>query len=235
MTPLWQETADRAHLSLTDRQDALLNRYLDLLLEANTRMNLTRITDRTQADIRHVADSLTVLPFLNPGPLKLADVGSGGGVPGIPLAIVRPDAQVLLIESTKKKGAFLRAATDQLGLGNITVSDSRVEELAHEPALREHFDVAVARAVATIDWLIEWCLPLVSKGGKFLAMKGPKVHEELSRASRALKQTGGGPAVIHPVELTGTEHHLIVEIPKIARSDPRLPRPPALAKGKSLG
>src|SRR3954451_24731421 len=103
MNELWAQIAARADIALSPAQHQLLARYLDLLLAANETMNLTRITDRAAAELHHVADSLTLLPFLPKGPHLLADVGTGGGVPGIPLAIARPDAQVLLIESTKKK------------------------------------------------------------------------------------------------------------------------------------
>src|SRR5688500_1440653 len=115
MTPLWNDLAARAGLTLTDDQHAQLSRYLDLLLDANQRMNLTRITDRAAAEVQHVGDALTLLPHLPPGEFRLADVGSGGGVPGIPLAIARPDARVMLVESTKKKAAFLKSAAAELG------------------------------------------------------------------------------------------------------------------------
>ena len=105
---LWNELAKRAGLTLSPEQHALLSRYIDLLIEANQTMNLTRIATREAAEIGHVGDSLTLLPFLPKTAHRLADVGSGGGVPGIPLAIARPDAQVRLIESTKKKADFLR-------------------------------------------------------------------------------------------------------------------------------
>src|SRR4051794_19276637 len=157
MNPLWNDLAARAGLSLTTEQHAGLARYLDLLLAANARMNLTRITDRAVAQVQHVGDSLTVLPFLPKGPFRLADVGSGGGVPGIPLAIARPDATVLLIESTKKKAAFLKQAIEALDLPNASVSEWRAEDVGHSNN-RENFDVALARAVATMDWLAEWCL-----------------------------------------------------------------------------
>ena len=98
---LWSELAARAGVTLTAGQLDRLSRYLDLLLDANRTMNLTRIVDRRSAEVQHVGDALTLLPLLPPGPHRLADVGSGGGVPGIPLAVARPDAQVLLIESTK--------------------------------------------------------------------------------------------------------------------------------------
>ncbi|HZN64393.1 MAG TPA: RsmG family class I SAM-dependent methyltransferase, partial [Tepidisphaeraceae bacterium] len=116
MNPLWTDLAARAAVPLSPDQHALLSRYLDLLLEANQSMNLTRITDRAAAEVQHVGDALTLLPHLPPGDILLADVGSGGGVPGIPLAVARPDARVLLIESTKKKANFLRSAAAKLGL-----------------------------------------------------------------------------------------------------------------------
>src|SRR3954469_15819708 len=114
MNELWTNLARRAGTELSQQQHEKLSRYLDLLLEANARMNLTRITDRAAAEVQHIGDALTALPFLPKGEFRLADVGSGGGVPGIPLAIVRPDATVLLIESTKKKAAFLKQAIESL-------------------------------------------------------------------------------------------------------------------------
>jgi 16S rRNA (guanine527-N7)-methyltransferase len=230
---LWTSLAARANVTLSDEQHAQLSRYLDLLFDANARMNLTRITDRAQAELQHVADALTALPHLPAGAIRVADVGSGGGVPGIPLAIARPDATVMLIESTKKKAAFLKSAAEALELKNVHISEWRAEDVGHSNS-RETFDVAIARAVATMDWLAEWCLPLVKKGGRMLAMKGPKVADELPVARRAIKLLGGGEPVVHPVDLPGTEHRVIVEIPKIAKSDPKYPRSATAAKGKPL-
>src|SRR5947209_16117527 len=118
---LWSNLAAAAGQSLDAEQHERLSRYLDLLLEANRSINLTRITDRAMAEVQHVGDALTLLPFIAPGALSIVDVGSGGGVPGIPLAIARPEARVLLIESTKKKAAFLERAARELGLGNVRV------------------------------------------------------------------------------------------------------------------
>ena len=233
MNEVWNQLATRASVSLTDAQHAQLGRYLDLLLDANTRMNLTRITDRAAAEVQHVGDALTLLPLLPSGGFRLADVGSGGGVPGIPLAIARPDARVMLVESTKKKAAFLKGAAADLGLANVTVSEWRAEEVGRSNS-RETFDVAVARAVATLDWLAEWCLPLVKPGGRVLAMKGARAAEEVPAAARAVTLLGGGPAVVHPVDLPGSEHLVIVEVPKLARTSDRYPRPATQAKGKPL-
>jgi 16S rRNA (guanine527-N7)-methyltransferase len=232
--PLWDEIARRGGIELSAEQHARLSQYLDLLLAANQTMNLTRITDRAAAEVQHVGDSLTLLPWVPKTACKLADVGTGGGVPGIPLAIACPLAQVTLIESTKKKAVFLESAIAALGLANVRVLAQRAEDVGLS-ADRETFDVAVARAVATMNWLAEWCLPLVAKGGKFLAMKGPKVAEELPQAKLAIRLTGGGAAVVHPVALPGAEHRVIVEIPKTGKCDKRYPRAATQAKGRPIG
>lgn len=211
-----------------------MDAFLDLLLSANQTMNLTRITDRAQAEVQHVGDALTLLPHLPEGDIRIADVGSGGGVPGIPLAIARPrDAQITLIESTKKKAAFLRSVVEALELTNVLVIDQRAEDVGQSPR-RESFDVAVVRAVATMQWLAEWCLPLVKVGGKMLAMKGPKVIDELADAKKAISRAGGGEAALHPVELPGVSGHLIVEISKMRPSEADLPRSPTRAKARPL-
>ncbi len=230
---LWADLASRAQLSLSDAQFQQLAKYLDLLSAANERMNLTRITDRSAAEVQHIGDALTVLPYLPQGPHTLADVGSGGGVPGIPLAIARPDARVVLIESTKKKAVFLRQTAESLGLSNVKVLDVRVEDVG-QSIDRETFDIAVVRAVATMNWLAEWCLPLLKKGGKMLAMKGQRITEELPDAAMPIRRLGGAPAIVHPVELPGSEHRVIVEIVKMAPSDAVFPRPATVAKGRPI-
>jgi len=236
MNTLWQQLVSHAKGELTVSQTALLNRYLDLLLTANERMNLTRITDRAAAEVQHVGDALTLLPLVPSGPHALADVGTGGGVPGIPIAIVRPDVRVMLIESTKKKATFLRETIAQLGLSNVTVEDRRAEEIAAmNSKSRESFDVVVARAVATMIWLVEWCLPLTKKGGRMLAMKGPKGREELLAVHpRTLRFLGGTEPVVHDVALPGTDARIIIQIDKTGRTDKRFPRDPTSAKGKPM-
>jgi 16S rRNA (guanine527-N7)-methyltransferase len=233
MNDLWHHLAGAAGIQVTNAQNALLVRYLDLLEEGNKVTNLTRITNRAAAEIGHVGDALTLLPFLPKGPHGLADVGSGGGVPGIPIAIMRPDAQVVLIESTQKKAAFLGKTIQGLNLKNVLLIADRAETAAQGSA-RESFDIVTARAVGAMNLLAEWCLPLVKKGGKFLAMKGPKVLDELAEADKIITTLGGGPAQIHPVQLPDAEKHVIVEIAKIGRTDPQYPRPPTVTKKKPL-
>jgi 16S rRNA (guanine527-N7)-methyltransferase len=267
---LWVELCRRGKATLSPQQGDLLSNYIDHLLDANQRMNLTRIDTREGAEILHIADALTLLPYLPAGQLQLADVGSGGGVPGIPLAIVRPDVFVTLIESTKKKGAFLSETVEALALTNATVLAERAEDLtsAHSLAqysgrgqwrgphgasrktgaspqppprvlgggadapvsLRESLDIVTARALAEMSLLVEWCLPLVRVGGKLLAMKGAKVHDELPRAARAIKLLGGGEPILHRAPLPGGEDHIIVEVAKIGPTPPRYPRPTAEAR-----
>lgn len=233
MNTLWNQLASSANLTLSDSQHTLLNRYLDLLLEANQTMNLTRITDRAEAENLHIADALTLLPHLPREPHRLVDIGSGGGVPGIPLAIARPDAKILLVESTQKKAAFLQRAAQTLGLKNLKVSAQRAEDLARTDQ-RDSFDIATARAVGALNLLVEWCLPLVKKGGKLLAMKGARIAEELPAATKAIQLLSGGAPIVHPVHLPDTENHVIVEIPKLGRTNPHYPRPASIAKGKPL-
>ena len=234
MNPLWTEIAGRAGAVLAPPQHEQLARYLDVLLAANQRMNLTRIIDREAAEVHHVGDALTLLRFIPPGKQRVADVGSGGGVPGIPLAIARPDVELLLIESTRKKAAFLEGAARELGLGNVRVADARAEDVGHDPQLRESFDVVVVRAVGTLNWLAEWCLPLVKRGGKMLAMKGPKAAEELPVAGHAIRVSGGGSVDVHPANLPGADNHVIIEIVKTGRTPSAYPRPASVAKGKPL-
>jgi 16S rRNA (guanine527-N7)-methyltransferase len=235
MNDLWNQLAARANVTLTLAQHEQLGRYLDLLEAGNQRMNLTRIVDRESAEISHIGDALTLLPYLTATPgLSIAEVGSGGGVPGIPLASARPDARVVLVEATKKKAAFLAETAQNLGLSNLTVLAERAEDVGQDLKLRESFDIAACRAVATLNWLCEWCLPLVKRGGKMLAMKGAKAAEELPLAEHAMGLTGGSRPDVRHVDLPGTHSHVIIEIAKIGKTPKAFPRPATIAKGKPL-
>ena len=128
---------------------------------------------------------------------------------------------------------FLRETAAALGLTNVEVFSDRVEDVGHSLD-REKFDVTVMRAVATMDWLAEWCLPLLKKGGKMLAMKGQRIVEELPIAAMAIRRVGGGLPIVHPVELPGSEHRVIVEIAKERPADALFPRSATVAKGRPL-
>jgi 16S rRNA (guanine527-N7)-methyltransferase len=230
---LWGRLAQRAGVVLDSDQISALGKYLDLLLEANQRMNLTRISDRGAAELLHVADALTVLGHLPEAEHRLADLGSGGGVPGIVLGIARRNCAVTLIESTRKKADFLREAVKILALENVSVAAIRAEE-AGRGKLREGFDVVVARAVGVLPILIEWMLPLVKVGGRALAMKGPKAREEIEQAKGAITALGGGNVEIVSAQLEGAEGHVIVKIGKIRPTPARFPRDASISKGKPI-
>ncbi|MBI5537565.1 MAG: 16S rRNA (guanine(527)-N(7))-methyltransferase RsmG [Deltaproteobacteria bacterium] len=166
-----------------------LGDYLAHLLAMNEHMNLTAIVDPAQAWEKHGLDALTLVPLL--GELRqgarLVDVGSGGGVPGIPLALARPDLHVTLVEATQKKAAFLVATAAALGLTRVKVRAARAEELARGE-LRAAFDVVTARAVGKLSALVPLVAPLARPGGLLLLVKGQRADEELADAKQALAQ-----------------------------------------------
>ena len=158
--------------------------YLDLLLERNTVMNLTAITDPEEAVIKHFVDSLTLLKALEiKKNAKVIDVGTGAGFPGIPLKIMRPDIELTLLDSLNKRLVFLREVCDAIGIEAETIH-KRAEEAGKDTKLRESFDVATARAVANMNILAEYCIPLIKMKGYFAAMKGPSLPDELEYARK---------------------------------------------------
>jgi 16S rRNA (guanine527-N7)-methyltransferase len=187
-------------LELTDAEVGKLVQHLDLLDEWGGRMNLTAIRDRPAQLTKHLLDSLSVRPYLRG--LRVADVGSGAGFPGIPLAIVAPEIHFVLIESTGKKCRFLEHVRDALGLGNVEVVQSRAE--AHQPAAR--YDTVIARAVGPVADLVRYAGPLVAGGGRLLAMKGRRPDDELAK-----KLNGWKVVAVHPLRVPGLdeERHLV--------------------------
>lgn len=205
MNPLWPTLFAEAELKAGAAVYAKLDEFLDRLIEANQFVNLTRITDRTQAEIKHVADALTLLPHLPPGPHKLADVGTGGGVPGIILAIARPDVKVTLIDSTAKKIRALEEILQGFGLENVKLLNQRAE------SVQQTFDVITTRGVANLKQLVTWCLPIMKPTSRLLALKGPKAKEELAEAQTLLghSKLKARTFPVTPVELEG---HVIVKV-----------------------
>ena len=187
-------------LDIDEAQLAKLVAHLDLLDDWNTRMNLTAIRDRPSQLTKHLLDSLTVQPYLRGQ--RIADVGSGAGFPGIPLAIVEPQRHFSLIESTGKKCRFLEHVRDALELKNVEVVQSRAE--SYKPEVR--FDTVLARAVGPVADLVKVAGPLVVGGGRLLAMKGRYPQDEL-----AAKLNGWKVASVHPLTVPGLgeERHLV--------------------------
>lgn len=175
-------------VELSPAQGAALRAYWRMVLETNRHTNLTRITEDRDATLKHFVDSLTVLKtgVFERG-ARVVDVGSGAGFPGVPLKIARPDLSMVLLDATLKRVRFLQAVIERLGLEGMEAVHGRAEELGRRPGWAGSFDVAVARAVARLDVLVRWCMPLVKPNGCLLAMKGPDVEEELAAAERALR------------------------------------------------
>ncbi len=175
--------------NLTQTQLGQFRRYFEILVEVNQVMNLTAITEEDQVAVKHFADSLTLLPYLErTGAKSLADIGTGAGFPGIPLKIACPALQVMLIDSLEKRVGFLNRVIEELGLEGISAIHARAEDAGRDPKLRSRFDVSVARAVAPMNILAEYCMPFVRKGGHFIAMKGPS-EESYDRAISLLGGT----------------------------------------------
>ena len=192
MIPYLENVFTEMGLTFTDEQMELFAKYDDFLIDYNTKINLTRIIDPREVAVKHFGDSLTLLTQdVLPQGASIADVGTGAGFPGIPLAISRPDLQITLMDSLRKRIEFLRELIQALGITNVTLVWGRAEELGQTPQYRDRFDIVIARAVAPLRVLVELCLPLTKTNGVFLAMKGPKAEEEVEAATNALKIIGG--------------------------------------------
>jgi 16S rRNA (guanine527-N7)-methyltransferase len=166
--------------------------HFTLLLARRPAAGLTSVTDPASIAIKHFLDSLTCLLVREVAPgERIADVGSGGGFPGLVLAVARPEAEYTLIESNQKRAYFLEEAANALHLGNITVIRERAEDIGHDPAHREAYSLTLSRAVAPLPVLLEYCLPLARVGGHCLAMKGPRADRETERSARAFAELRG--------------------------------------------
>ena len=217
------DIADRLDIILDDLKVRQLTDYIRLLLDWNKRINLTAVLDDEGIAVRHLLDSMTLLPYLGTN-CSLIDVGTGAGFPGLPLKIVRPDLSVTLLDSLAKRVKFLDAVIAELQLQDISTRHGRAEEAARLPGLRQQFDIATARAVAALPVLCEYCLPFVRTGGVFLAMKGQN-SENWQDSRRSIKILGGELADIREFDLPGTDmKRTILTVRKIAPTPPAYPR-----------
>lgn len=222
---LLRHTAAGWNISLSHAQMQQFVRYAAEVRQWNERVNLTAITDPEAFVVRHVLDSLRCSWSWGKTPHALIDVGSGAGFPGVPLKIAFPALRLTLVESVRKKAAFLEHLVGVCGLDGVTVVQARAEQVGHDPQHRERYDVATARAVADLRVLAEYCLPLVQVGGCFLAPKGADIDAEVAAAHRAVTTMGGYLLAVEPVALPGVEvPRTLVVIGKTAPSPPGYPR-----------
>lgn len=203
--------------------------YRAELLDWNRRVNLTAITDPREVERRHFVDSLTCLPLLEDllatGAASVIDVGSGAGLPGLPLKLARPDIRLTLLDSVGKKTAFLVYVVARLGLRGVTVATGRAEELARVPAHRERYDAVLARALAPLPVLLELCLPFARVGGRLVAHRRGDLAAQQREAASAASQLGGRFRAPVPIGLrTGRGEYGLVVVDKVAPTPPAYPR-----------
>ncbi|WP_440453394.1 16S rRNA (guanine(527)-N(7))-methyltransferase RsmG [Ruminococcus intestinalis] len=222
-------------ITLTENQYEQFQKYFELLVEWNEKMNLTAITDESGVALKHFADSLSLLNFVDiPQNSTLADVGTGAGFPGVVLKIARPDIKLTLIDSLNKRLVFLNEVCSQLGI-DAELIHSRAEDGARDEKLRESFDFAVSRAVARMNVLSEYCLPYVKVGGAFCAMKGAQANEEFKESLNAINTLGGKLENKYFFELpeNGGERAIAV-VRKVRNTPQKYPRQSGKIKAKAL-
>ena len=229
------EGAAAMGIAMTERQAEQFDAYHEMLVEANARMNLTRVPeDPAEAVDRNYLDCIAPLAGGFPATNAAVDVGSGAGFPGIPLAIMLPDTRFTLVDALGKRVDFLRAVINRLGL-NAEALHLRAEDAARRDDLREGFDLAVARAVAPMNVLCEYLLPLVRVGGAMLALKGPGLDEELAQAENALELLGGALEGVQPLAIPGRDwNHRAAWIAKTAPTPQKYPRRAGTVEKKPL-
>ena len=236
METLHRDAQALFNLPLSRRQMTALLTYEKELLEWNQKFNLTAIRDAESIRTKHFLDSFScVLAWKTSPPNQLIDVGTGAGFPGLPLKILYPNMKLTLVESVGKKAMFCQHIVRVLGLEHVEVFQARAEDLGQDPAHREKYDWAIARAVANLNVLSEYLIPLVKIGGAVLAQKGESGPAEAQSAEDAMKLLGGKLKQLIPVNLPGVaDDRYLVVVEKVAATPPRYPRKPGIPMKQPL-
>ncbi|PFA68028.1 16S rRNA (guanine(527)-N(7))-methyltransferase RsmG [Bacillus sp. AFS015802] len=224
----FQTMLEEKGISLSSGQLDQFERYYELLVEWNEKMNLTAITEKEDVYLKHFFDSISAAFYVDFTKVQsLCDVGAGAGFPSIPLKICFPHLHISIVDSLNKRITFLNHLSDELGLENTNFYHDRAETFGKNKAHREKYDMVTARAVARMSVLSELCLPLVKKGGSFVAMKASNVNEELSNAKKAIGTLGGQTDKIYSFVLPEEESDRnIVKINKVKETPNKYPRKP---------
>lgn len=230
MEQLVRDTRDLFNIQLTEKQITLLSMYEKELMEWNQKFNLTAIRDVETIRTKHFLDSFScVLAWSASPPNKLIDIGTGAGFPGIPLKILYPNLKLTLVESVGKKAKFCQHIVDVLGLDHVDVIQARAEDIGQGSQHREQYDWAVARAVANLNVLSEYLLPLVKAGGSMLAQKGESGPAEAQSAENAMNVLGGKLKQLISVRLPGvSEERYLIVVEKITATPSKYPRKPGI-------
>lgn len=233
---LMNTAAKDVGIDLTKNQYEQFIKYMRLVQEWNEKINLTAIVEDEEFIKKHFIDCIKAFKSNAIKEAKtIVDVGTGAGFPGIPIAILHPEAKITLLDSLNKRINFLNLVIKELALDNVTTIHSRAEDGARDPKLREKFDVATSRAVANMAVLSEFCMPYVKRGGYFVALKGPSIDEELKNGRNAIKILGGEFKNIIEVSVEETNlKHNIVEVAKINKCPKEYPRKAGTVNKKPL-
>lgn len=230
------KAAEEFGISLEAAQLQAFDTYYQLVIEWNQKMNLTAITEPEEFAVKHVIDSLSALDMARfPENASLVDVGTGAGFPGIPLKIMRPDLNLVLVDSLNKRVGFLREVASRLAFSDTEAIHGRAEELARDKQYREKFTLATARAVARLNVLCELCIPFVKTGGYFIAMKGAQYQEEILEAKRSLAVLGCDIEEARRVILPGLDDiRAVIYIHKQKQTPSEYPRRAGIPEKKPL-
>lgn len=216
--------AEEFSITLEDSRIDKFLKYKDILIEWNQKINLTAIEDDRNVIVKHFIDSLSIVPYIKEKKASIVDIGTGAGFPGIPLKIVCEDLKISLLDSLDKRIKYLEEVIKTLGLRGINTFHGRAEDYGVKQGFREAYDIAVARAVANLPVLLEYCLPFVKVGGCFIAMKGSNL-EEVENSHKALEVLGGKIEEIKELNLPFSDiKRNIVIVKKLRQTPTRYPR-----------
>ena len=223
-TKNFQQGLENLEIKLTEKQIEQFLKYYEMLIEKNKVMNLTAITEYDEVIEKHFLDSISLCQVYDLSkPVKILDMGTGAGFPGVPLKIAFPKVEITLADSLNKRIKFLDEVVAELGLEKVTTVHARAEELARNKEHRENYDLVVSRAVANLSTLGEYCIPFVKMGGNFISYKSGEVDEEVNAAGKAIKILGGEIKDVYKFDLSDQKRSFVT-IEKIKTTPKTYPR-----------